>query len=479
MSKESKVGLFVTISIMFLFLLSTQVSTFTLFDEKGYKVNILIDNIDGLEKSSKVKSNGITVGKVEDFAIYNKRVKVNLTINDGVKIPIDSTVQLRQESMLGVKYLDITLGDSSIFLEREGLLDNALYVASFDDTSNSMNLAAQDVAKFINRLDLLIANNETNINTILDNFKVLSFKLNSAIESFESTSSEFNTTALTINSDLPKIMQNINSLTSNLDTSSQDLKSRLPLILKEIEKLTLNLNEISDDAKGKLPTIFDKFEKLEDSTISLIDDNSKNIGSTIVNAKEFFGKGEESFAKLDDYLTTMTQGEMEVYLYNNYMIRDAYNKFFFGIDYKASPTKHYLVDVISTDDYGLNDNGNVNNPKKHEDSEILFSAQFAKDYNDLRFRIGAIESTGGLGVDYFLRDKEVVFSVDVFDFNAVNDARGDNPHLRLSSRFNMLKHLNFYLGADNILNEDSSNIFFGMGVNFIDDDLKYLLGSVQ
>jgi phospholipid/cholesterol/gamma-HCH transport system substrate-binding protein len=41
----------------------------------------------------------------------------------------------------------------------------------------------------------------------------------------------------------------------------------------------------------------------------------------------------------------------------------------------------------------------------------------------------------------------------------------------------MKKHIQLYTGYDNFINPDGRNIFFGLGVKFEDDDLKYLIGS--
>jgi len=482
MSNETKVGLFITIGIGMLFLLSTQVTNFSMFDKEGYRLNIVVDNVNGLQKSSKVKSNGIIIGKVENFYLFNGKVKIEALINNDVLIPLDSKVSLKQESMLGLKYLDIILGKKSQKFSKNSkrqILNSSVYTASFDDVSNSVDKTANDISKFIERLDKIIATNENNINVILENFNIMSKELVTAVSSFENMSKEFNKTALTINSDLPRIMNNIDNLVANLNSSSTVLDNELPEILANIKDISKDLKSLSKNANQKLPTIFDKFEKLEDSATTLIDDNQKNIHTAIYNASNFFDKGEASFSKLDDYLASVTQGEMRVDMYNSYMLNDKYNRVIFGIDYRANPTKHYLVDVISTDDFSLNNDGTIHSTKKHEDTEFLFSAQFAKDYENARVRIGAIESTGGLGIDYFMLNKKVKISGDLFDFNAVNDARGDKAHLRLTSRLNINKHINFYLGADNLLNKDSVNMTLGMGISFIDDDLKYLLGSAR
>ncbi len=51
------------------------------------------------------------------------------------------------------------------------------------------------------------------------------------------------------------------------------------------------------------------------------------------------------------------------------------------------------------------------------------------------------------------------------------------PHMRAMARYRFFKHLNAYAGADNFLNSKAFNVLFGLGINFEDDRIKYLLGS--
>ena len=90
-----------------------------------------------------------------------------------------------------------------------------------------------------------------------------------------------------------------------------------------------------------------------------------------------------------------------------------------------------------------------------------------------------IESTGGVGVDYFMMNDKLKASFEIFDFNAKNDVRSDSAHAKVSLRYTMLKHLDLYAGYDNFLNNESKNFMLGFGIHFIDDDLKNLLGTAN
>jgi phospholipid/cholesterol/gamma-HCH transport system substrate-binding protein len=218
----------------------------------------------------------------------------------------------------------------------------------------------------------------------------------------------------------------------------------------------------------------DKFIAIEDNVTELIDENRDSLKNTLISADNFFGSGESAFSKVDSMLSSFTVSELQVSANSNYMFNDDAMKTTAGIIYLPNPETYYMVDVISMDDYsqiGVT-------PKVHDESESYVSAQYGKRFDNLLMRAGLIESTGGFGVDYFMDNDRLTFSADAYDFNAVNDVRGENVHFRVGVRYRMLKHLELFGGWDNFANAESQSLYVGIGMRFIDNNLKYVLSSV-
>ncbi|NWF67359.1 MAG: MCE family protein, partial [Campylobacterales bacterium] len=57
MRVETKVGFFVFIAIVFMFLMTTQVKEFSMFSKNGYFIDTILEDVTGLEKNSKVRIN--------------------------------------------------------------------------------------------------------------------------------------------------------------------------------------------------------------------------------------------------------------------------------------------------------------------------------------------------------------------------------------------------------------------------------------
>jgi phospholipid/cholesterol/gamma-HCH transport system substrate-binding protein len=459
MKLEAKIGLFVVMALGALLFLSTQVTSLGKWGSKGYPVEAYVEDASGIEKHTHVLMNGVTIGNVEAITIEGKQVKLTLSINEDVKIPDDSAVVVAQESLLGSKVINILVGDSSGYLKAGGVLSQSKRYASFDQTSDSVNAAAKELElllkEFRSTLDdehrvaiqeMIIAFRNVGVNldgVIVENRE----DLHAAISNFRMMSAGFSQTADTVNKDLPAIMARINSLTTRIDN-------------------------ISGSLEDKLPEAVDKFVKIEDNVSAILAENRTSLKTALESAGAFFKSGEEAFGKVDSMLSNFTTSELQVAMHTDYMMRDQFGKVYLGITYLPNPETYYMFDLISTDDYTKRQP-----PAKHQEGETYYSLQYGKRFDNILLRFGAIESTGGVGVDYFTDHDRLKFSAEAFDFNAVNDIRGTRAHLKAQVRYQMLKHLELYGGWDNFLNPQSQNIFLGLGLRFIDNDLKYLSGT--
>lgn len=454
MKLEAKIGLFVVMALLALLFLSTQVTSMGKWGEKGYPVSAYVEDASGIERFSHVLMNGVLIGEVEQISIEGKKVRLTLNINKGIKIPLDSSVLVAQESLLGSKVINILAGDSSEFLASGGEIGQSKRFASFDQTSDSVNAAAREFELLLKDFratlddehrkaiqDAILAFRDVGVNlneVISDNRE----DLHGAIVNFKNMGSGFEQTAATVNKDLPAIMGRIDNITAKLDQ--------------------------------KLPEAVDKFVNIEDNVSAILVENRNGLKDTIDSAGSFFKRGEEAFDKVDTMLSSFTISELQVAMHTDYLMRDGYGKVYLGVNYLPNPETYFMFDLISTDDYSQY---YTNPPGKNKKGDTLYSLQYGKRFDNTLLRFGAIESTGGVGFDYFMNHDRLKFSAEAFDFNAVNDVRGTKAHLKAQVRYQLLKHLELYGGWDNFMNPRAQNIFLGLGLRFIDNDLKYMLGA--
>ena len=439
MTLEAKVGAFVASGLILLFMLTTQVNDLGSFNEEGMHVNAYIKDASGLETKSKVKLNGVEVGYIETISLEGYKVKLGFFIQEGVLIPTDSSVMVTQDNVLGGKLINISSGKSAQSLKENGSLEKIERLSSFEETSDSVDKAAIEARLFLVELREVISENRKN--------------LFGAIENFQSMGAEFTQTGKTVNQKLPDIMEQIDSLTKRFDSVGGTLDKKLPIAM-------------------------DKFISLEDNLSDIFVDNKEPLNNALVSADNFFSSGEEAFKKVDKLLSNFTKSELQFGMNAHYMMNDAYVKTYVDINYLPNPSTYYMLSVIATDNYTQTDgSGNFREPAIHDSGKFYVSAQYGKRYNDLLFRAGLIETTGGFGVDYFTMKDNMKVTFEAYDFNAENDLRDDSMHMKLGIRYRFLKHLEMYTGWDNFLNSKADNFYLGFGASFTEDSLKYLLGS--
>ena len=478
MRLEVKIGIFVFLGILSLFLLSMQVNSFSNFGAKGYHIYASIDDATGLRKDAKIKMRGVNIGFLQKKLLEKNHVKLVLFIQNGIKIPQGSIITLSQDSMLGEKYIRVLPSNKETYIQQNGMIDNYKKIATFDEAVDTINSAALEFKSFMKKLNTTVDANVTgdfrqilvNLREGTDYFKKI---LKENRNNLKDTINGAKEMMKTINVKLPKIMNQIDDLTAEFKLSGKTINKKLPQIMSQIDDLTVEFKQTGKDINNKLPTLLAKFEKIENNVNGILDENKKPLHSAIKSADIFFSTGGNAFDKLDDYFTSLSQSELDVEIGNYYMTKDRYNQVRAEVAYRPKPDKYYILGVTSTNDY----TDPTKFDAKHEKTKTYITAELGKRYNDILFRGGLIESTGGLGIDYFMYDDKVRLRGEIYDFNAVNDIRGDKAHARIEARYKMLKHINLYGGYDNFLNKETANVYLGIGIGFRDDDLKTLLGS--
>ena len=101
----------------------------------GYNISLIFGSTAGLKNGDDVKISGISVGKITklelDLDDYN--AKVNVIINNNIKIPDDSSAKITSSSLLGRNFLDIIPGSSEQNLGPSDIIYDTTDPVSFTD----------------------------------------------------------------------------------------------------------------------------------------------------------------------------------------------------------------------------------------------------------------------------------------------------------------------------------------------------------
>ncbi len=452
MKTEIKVGLFVILSLAALLLLTFQIKTLEKLKEKGYVIYAIVNDASGLNKKSRVKMRGVKIGAIDNMQLQEEGVRLKLIIKKEVKIPVGSEVVVAQDNVLGGKYLKIIPSNSKEYYKPGDVIKKYLKTASMEDVMNNINSAVSELRVMINRVNDKLLDNETlsYVKNIMKNIEIASAKVNDILE-------------LT-HKKLPRLFKNANDLMLSYKKTGDILREKTPVLAEKLNKLIDNANLVLNDVKVKFNTLADEYTNVGKNVNIMLKENNKTIKQTIIAAKDFFANGSESFKKIDNMLASFNKSELVVDITTSYLTKDDDYLTIANVAYKPTPTKYYILGIASRKDYSTL-------PFKDE-NKLYVNAELGKRYGNILLRGGVIESTGGVGIDYFMNKDKVKFTGEIYDFNSANDKRGDNPHLNFKATYLYLKHLEFLAGVDNVLNTEARSFFLGVGIKFKDNDLK-------
>lgn len=125
---ELKVGMFVFIGIIMLFIIVFSIGKIYIF-QPGYYIRVLFNYAGGLADAAPVRLAGVEIGEIDGIRIFydeeikRTRVEVSAWIKKDVNIEKNAIVRVNTLGMLGEKYLEILPGtEDAGFVEDGGIL---------------------------------------------------------------------------------------------------------------------------------------------------------------------------------------------------------------------------------------------------------------------------------------------------------------------------------------------------------------------
>jgi phospholipid/cholesterol/gamma-HCH transport system substrate-binding protein len=497
MSQMIKVGLFATICLVILGVLIWKIEDINPFRKGGRHIEAVFGTVAGLDDKSAVRMAGVRVGRVDGIGLAadGRSARLKLLLEQPVSLTRGAWARIANLGLLGDKYVEIVPGPPNA----PPLPDNAVLrgtsPVTFDEAMAKLDSIGTSIEKVtgsfgggnlggnINSLvgDLqltsaeiraLVAENRANVASTVRNFDALSAMLARELPRISAqTQRALDEVAGVVaenRGDLQASMGNIRELTTHLQTSVDNLNK----ITGEIAS--------GQGTVGKLVTS-DEAYKSAVSTLDSIKSGVENLSGTLGAIQRF-----KMDLDLQGYLLSKQAG---TFSHSHSMFdvlidpQDSQRLYKVGLAITPNGTYRNRIDhVVYTDPGGHQFVTTVNDVVTEDKLQVNALLGYHTE-NDLRFWGGLIESKGGVQVEYpwqvqlshppvELR-RPIWLSFEAFDFSRPNNLRA---HLRLSARWQF--HPNLYVigGWDDPLEQHA--LFFGAGIRWKDDNLKYLLGGL-
>lgn len=459
MSTEAKVGIFVVIGILMLTYMSMKVGGLSFKRAKGYDVNVYFDSATGLAKDVQVEIAGVEVGRVRKISLENGKALVVLRINSDVRLRKDAKAIIRTKGILGDKYVELTQGSPSVPPLKEGdRIVKTVPTTDMDSLMITLDEVAKNINKLTNSLNRTVQENNENITNMIVNLSEFSETLNKIGKTNREDIRGIISNVRKASEKMEVLIAGINDITSKINQG----KGSIGKLVNEEETVN-NLN----GALASLKTITDKINRGEGSIGKLIneDETVENINTSLVS--------------INDYLQEQDRYKTYLNYRGEYLFDDNELKSYLSLRIQPKEDKYYLFQIVD-DPSGkekvtdTTTNGTTTRTVETDKDGLKFSAQIAKRYYDIGLRGGLFESTGGVGLDYYLFNDHLTFSLEAFDFDPDR-----NAHLNFKADYRPFKYIYITSGFDNFISDEGKESFFiGAGISFADEDIKSLLSDL-
>ena len=109
---EIVVGFFVLVGIACLGYLAIKLGKLEVLAGSGYTVSADFPSVAGLKNGDPVEIAGVRIGRVEAIQLADDRARLQLRVEDGVKLQDDVIASVRSRGLIGDKFVLLTPGAS-------------------------------------------------------------------------------------------------------------------------------------------------------------------------------------------------------------------------------------------------------------------------------------------------------------------------------------------------------------------------------
>jgi phospholipid/cholesterol/gamma-HCH transport system substrate-binding protein len=495
MNQAIKVGFFATICLVVLAVLVWKVEDWNPFTHSStHHLEAVFPSVAGLDEKAAVRVAGVRVGKVDTIGLApdGRSARVTLVLEHPLALTQGARARITDMGLLGDKYVEIIPGREGAPLLPPGTVLHGSAPVSFDDAmakldsigdsiqsavgsfsggpggsiGGNINSLVQDLQKTSEEIRALVAENRTGVASSVRNIDLLTATLSRELPRIaDQTQHALDQVAAVIAENRENVKGstgNIKELTDKLQASVDNLngitgtinsgQGTVGKLVKSDEAYNRVVGTL-DSIKGGVDTLgqslgaINKFKVTLDLHGAVLQDQPQTFGSSL--------SGLDAIIDPTDGVHLYKIGIESTPYGSFHERRDTYNTF----GASGSLLNSYTVQEL------------VSENRLQVNAELGFHGPY-----DLRLWGGLIEGRGGAELEAPVPfwKRPIWLQFQAFDFTRPN---GQSPHLRATAKWHFSPNLYVQGGYDDFLVNKA--LFFGAGITWKDDNLKYLLGAAK
>lgn len=507
---ETKVGIFVILAITVFIFMTVGIGAFRLTSSGYVPYTVAFDDVSGLSKKAEVKIAGVKVGRVEQIDLnQNGKAQALIMVEKKFALYDNAYAVVRQEGLIGTKYLEIIPGDPMLPQLASGntLARPGREAVSIDELLYKFKNIASHVEQVTDSIKDAFTGQEKSdqLKSLVENLSTASAKIDRIAssldhvfteneDSMKTTLNNIQSFTATLRDDLPTMRDNFTSSAETISKAADEAREGFSSITSISQKI--------DEGKGLLGKLINEDDMYRDVKAAV--NSVKNYLSRMENLSIIFDAHSESMHRpVDHFKFTDSKGYFDVHIHTNsnsfYVGQIAtYERGFVSRKYTYNSfmqTRQNTYEPIPYEEIPANDpadqlaalNRRLFAPMilQQERKQYAYGFQFGKIFNNVALRVGLFEGTAGIGADYYIPLKSDklswITSIEMFDFTGFQRLEylvERRPHVKWINRIFVFNNIYTTFGFDDFASYNATS-FWGIGIRFADDDIKYLISKVS
>ena len=251
---EAKVGAFTIIGIILFIAGILFVGRVDIFGKSQISITGEFTQVNGLKNGNPVRFSGVDIGNVSDIEITPRGVVVKMKIDEKTPVPIDSSFTLSSDGFLGEKFIQISPGQSNIYLQ-DGDSIRGDGADAMDKAMQSAQKLMEGTEKMLQSINNIIGDPATqnalkyslqSTATVADNAVVITQNMANVTAQLNQAAQQFNPDGNAGN-DMRAVLTNLKQTTERIDNMARSMESTVtdPIAQENIKETLHNTVQIS------------------------------------------------------------------------------------------------------------------------------------------------------------------------------------------------------------------------------------------
>jgi phospholipid/cholesterol/gamma-HCH transport system substrate-binding protein len=409
----------------------------------------------GIFEKTPIKVAGINAGRIKKIELVGSEALVTFEIQEKVLVTPNARLKIKSVGLLGDKFIDMDLGEGSNERLKEGSMIATTGGGGFDDLAKDASAVLKEVK------DIAVTIKEALRDEHGDNV-------------------------------VKKIMGNIENITASLKRVTSGNEDKLNQIVEDVRAVAQQLAYETDRyQKDSIMADLTKIGPILDKTDAAVSD-LKVIIADVKDGKGTVGKLLRDDAVVDQVSQTLSSVNRLVNRINNIesdigLSTGANTRLGsdtrFDIDIYPAPERFFRLGIVTNefgpqnekkqDTYTSVNNGEETkkSTRKLNKNAYKFNFQIGRRIQRFGLRAGLIESTGGVGLDYFFPAWGSRMGIELFDYQ-----KNAGPNLRYYTEIKLYNVLYTRIAGEDLISKDGkASATFSLGLRFTDQDLASLI----